>query len=225
MPTGNPSGKGYKFPIGHTLVPYGSPLHVSELFLQILKIHFGEFPEGHPFRYTDDFETSGIAFDIALNKESGIYGVKPLVVLSRGNQTSDITILGDLGAAKPMLMRKACAGMYACSQNFNILSKSRPEVEIIGEIIYSLIMFRRVNLPSFLNLHMIQNLTLSEAARMEDDDAMFMVQGAFSYLGQYIWKKSYKGEVFKSSSVNVGLLGKDQPEQPNKLGSIGLNLS
>lgn len=74
-------------PIGNPIIPYDTPLHVMELFLQILKLTFEELPEDYPYRYVrDDFDKSGVAFDVALNKDSEVYGKKPLVVVSRGMQ-------------------------------------------------------------------------------------------------------------------------------------------
>lgn len=41
-----------------------------------------ELPEDYPYRYVrDDFNKSGVAFDVALNKDSEVYGKKPLVVV------------------------------------------------------------------------------------------------------------------------------------------------
>ena len=49
-------------PIGNPIIPYDTPLHVMELFLQILKITFEELPEDYPYRYVrDDFDKSGVA--------------------------------------------------------------------------------------------------------------------------------------------------------------------
>lgn len=69
-------------PLGNPIIPYDTPLHVVELFLQLLKITFEELPEDYPYRYVrDDFNKSGVAFDVALNKDSEGYGKKPLVVV------------------------------------------------------------------------------------------------------------------------------------------------
>lgn len=204
MSTGNPSGKGLNFPLGSDLVPFGSPLHVSELFLQLLKLHFSDLPDGSPFKYIEnDFENTKINFDVALNKESDIYGAKPLIVISRGQQSMVPTEIGDLAAGNFPRNVQYGSHLFTAAQNFNILSKSRPEVEVIGQIIFAILMKLRTRLPYLLNLHTIQSLMLSEATRMEDDDAMFMAQGMFTYMGQYIWKQTHDDIELRGVAVNT----------------------
>lgn len=192
------------YPLGNPLVPYGTPLHVTELFLRILKMTFAEFPEDHPFRFREDnFELSGIAFDVALNKESGIYGKKPLVIVSRGMQQASPTMIGDMAQARiPTGVAKG-SGLYNSSIDIRILSRIKAEVEIVGQYIFSFLMLCRTHLPGYLGLHMVQSITLSDVSKMEDDDAMFIAQGNLAYIGQYIWNQGRNDPLLQSVGVAI----------------------
>ncbi len=193
-----------KFPLGNALIPYGTPLHITELFLQILKLTFADFPENHPYRYIpDDFERSGIAFDVSLNKEGGIYGKKPLVVVSRGAQNMSPNFLGDMATSQPQISFQRGSNLYAASVNLQILSRVKAEVEIIGQLIFSMVMLCRTHFPSQTGMHMLQAGILSEVTRMDGDDAMFICQGSFNYVGQYIWTQSRNDPLLKHVQVAV----------------------
>lgn len=192
------------YPLGNPLIPYGTPLHITELFLRILKMTFAEFPDDHPLHFKDgDFEGSRIGFDVALNKESGIYGKKPLVVVSRGVQQSSPTMIGDMAAARiPTGMAKG-SGLYNASIEIRIVSRIKAEVELIGQYVFSFLMLCRTHLPGYLGLHMVQSIMLSDVTKMEDDDAMFIAQGNMAYIGQYIWNQGRDDPLLKSVGVVI----------------------
>ena len=192
------------YPIGNELVPYVSPLHVVELFLRLLKLYFSDMPEDFPYRFVDgDFEKSGIAFDVALNKESEIYGRKPLVVVSRGSQNSVPMDIGDYAHGHFPSNFKAGSNVYTGMINLQILSKTKAEVEIIGQHIFSLLMLRRTHMPKLLGIHMVQSVLLSEVTKMEDDDTMFIAQGGFSFMGQYVWTQTTDDPLLAGVGVGV----------------------
>lgn len=198
-----------RYPIGNALVPYGTPLHVTELFLRLLKLTFAELPEDYPYRYVaDDFDKSGIAFDVALNKESGIYGKKPLVVVSRGAQNTAPMDIGDFAHGRIATNLKIGSNLYASSVNFQVVSKTKAEVEIIGQHIFGFVMMCRTHLPRLCCLHMVQSVVLSDVTKMEDDDTMFIAQGSFSYVGQYVWTQTQDDPVLASMGVTVGKLSR-----------------
>lgn len=205
----------FKRPVGNILVPYGTPYHVTELFLQILKITFAELPDNHPYKYiADDFEKSGIAFDVALNKESEIYGRKPLVVVSRGAQSANITSVGDLAALNLPNNAKSGSNVASGAVNVSILSKSKAESEIVGQYIFGLVMMCRTHMPRLLGIHMVHSVTLSETSRYEDDDAMFLTQLFFQYQTQYKWDQLHTEPILRSVHIGVQnfLSGNGQPK-------------
>jgi len=198
---------GSKYPLGNELIPYGTPLHVTELFLQLLKIAFAEFPEGYPYRYDEsDFEKSGIAFDVAFNKESGIYGKKPIVVISRGAQNTAPMDIGDYAHGTIPNNFKAGSNIYYGSISFQVAGRIKAEVEIISQHIFSLLMLRRTHMPKLLGIHMVQSIMLSEVNKMEDDDTMFLAQGGFNYAGQYIWTQTEDNPLLRSVGISVDRL-------------------
>lgn len=199
-----------KYPVGNQLIPYGTPLHITELFLQILKLTFADFPDGHPYKFIeDDFERTGIAFDVVLNKESGIYGKKPLVVVSRGMQSMNSNFLGDLATSSPQVSFQRGSNIYGASINLHILSRVKAEVEIIGQLVFSAVMLCRTHFPSQTGLHMLQSGVLSEVSRMDDDDAMFVCHADFNYVGQYIWAQSRNDPLLRHVQVAVGKIERD----------------
>lgn len=196
-----------QYPVGNPLVPYGTPLHVTELFLQLLKHVFTEVPLDYPYKYVpDDYEKTGIAFDVSLNKESEIFGSTPIVVISRGSQNAAPNMLGDLAGAYIPKEVKYGSNLYASSINFQTVSKSRAETEIISQHIFSTLMFYRTTLPVILNIHMVQSIYLGELTKMEDDDTVFYVQGGFTYLGNYTWKQVVNHPELKGISLQVNSL-------------------
>jgi len=195
------------YPIGNRLVPYGTPLHVTELFLRLLKIVFAEFPEDYPYRYIEnDYDNTGILFDVALNKESEIFGKKPLVIVTRGSQNTTPINIGDLAHAHIPTNFKAGSNTYVGQLNFHVLSKTKAEVEIISQHIFGLLMLCRTWMPKMLNIHMVQSIMLSEVTKMEDDDTVFFTQGSFSYVGQYIWTQQTDDPILKSIVISIDRL-------------------
>lgn len=179
---------GFERPLGNILVPYGTPYHVTELFLQLLKITFSELPEGHPYRYiSDDFEKSGIAFDVSLNKESEIYGKRPLIVVSRGSQSTTPQMVGDMAHVKLPVHEKFGSGLTSASVNVQVVSRTKAEVEILGQYVFGMIMMCRTHMPKLLGIHMVESVALSEVDKFEDDDTMFLSQLSFQYTSQYKW--------------------------------------
>lgn len=191
-------------PIGNPIIPYDTPLHVVELFLQILKITFEELPEDYPYRYVrDDFDQSGVAFDVALNKDSEVYGKKPLVVVSRGMQGAGPTVVGDLAHVNLPTHLKTGSNLVTSSINIQVVSKTKAEVEIIAQHIFSLMLMCRTHMPKLLGIHMVDSISLSEVTKMEDDDTIFHAQMNFSYSIQYKWTQETKNEVLRGIATKI----------------------
>lgn len=191
-------------PLGNPLIPYDTPLHVTELLLQILKITFEDLPEDYPYRFVrDDFDSSGIAFDVALNKDSEVYGRKPLVVVSRGMQGAGPTVVGDLAHVNLPTHLKTGSNLVTSSINIQVVSKTKAEVEIIAQHIFSLMLMCRTHMPKLLGIHMVNSLSLSEVTKMEDDDTVFHTQISLDYSIQYKWSQETKNEVLRSIAMRL----------------------
>ena len=191
-------------PLGNPLIPYDTPLHVTELLLQILKITFEDLPEDYPYRFVrDDFDSSGIAFDVALNKDSEVYGRKPLVVVSRGMQGAGPTVVGDLVHVNLPTHAKAGSNLVTSSVNIQVVSKTKAEVEIVAQHIFSLLLMCRTHMPKLLGIHMVNSLSLSEVTKMEDDDTVFHTQISLDYSIQYKWSQETKNEVLRGIATKI----------------------
>lgn len=195
------------YPLGNPLIPYGTPLHVAELALQLFKLTFAEFPKDYPFHYeADDFEKTGIAFDVALNRESEIYGKKPLVIVARGGQNVSPVIIGDLAQSMPRIGEKHGSTLYNGMLNISVLSRAKAECEIIAQHLFSILTMARTHFPSAICMHMIQAINLSEAMKMEDDDSMYYAQITVNFVGQYIWRQKENDPILRSIKLAVGKL-------------------
>lgn len=193
-----------KRPLGNIFVPYGTPYHVTELFMQVLKITFQNLPEDHPFRYVpDDFEASGVAFDVSLNKESGIRGRKPIVVVSRGTQSTSPQMVGDLAHVRLPVHDKFGSTLAISSINVQVTSLAKAEVEILGQYIFGLAMMCRTHMPALLGVHMVDSITMSEVDKMEDDDSVFVSQIAIQYSTQYKWRQEETYPILRA--VGIGM--------------------
>lgn len=203
------------YPLGNPLIPYGTPLHVTELLLQLFKLTFAEFPENHPFHYENDFEKTGIAFDVSLNRESDIFGKKPLVIVARGGQNVSPVIIGDLAQSMPRIGEKHGSTLYNGMVNITIVSRNKGECEIIAQHLFSILTMARTHFPGAVCMHMLQAINLSEVVKMEDDDAMYMAQITVNYVGQYIWRQHENDPLLRSIKLAVKKLNDTPPNHCN----------
>lgn len=214
------------YPVGNPLVPYGTPLHVTELFLQVLKMTFEDFPEDHPLRYIEnDFENSGIAFDVSLNRESEIYGKKPMIIVSRGMQTATSHMLGDLAGMHMPSAGRTKSNLYGASINAQILGRVKAEVEIIGQYVFNLLMFWKTRLPGTLGVHSVDSITLTEVNKMEDDDAMYVCQAQMNFLGQYIWRQYTIDPYFAGFEIKVDGHGDERIYKSGEFKQVAISIS
>ena len=190
-------------PLGNPLLPYGTPQHVAELVMLILKLTFEELPDKHPYRFRQDINQTGILFDVHLNKEADIWGKKPIVVVSRGAQSAGVTMTGDMATRNLPLHRSERSNMVDSSVDIKVVSKLRAECENIGQLVFSTLLTCRTLLPSLCNVHMVQNLSMSPAAKLELDDTCFLVQLSFQYTMQYIWKQASPKHLLQAVELHV----------------------
>lgn len=176
-------------PRGSHLIPYGSPLHVTELVLLLLKQTFADFPEDYPYRFVPgSFEETGILFDVTYNKDSEIFGKKPLVVVSRGAQSTAPIALSDRAEQDYKTRDMDGSTILRSSVNVRVVSKAKAEVEVLCQVIFQILMSMRVHLPRYVGIHMASDLTLTEVRQMEDDDEVFSADIICSYTTQPKWE-------------------------------------
>lgn len=177
-------------PLGNTLTPQGTPMHVAQAFIALQRQCFSELPEEHPFRFVpDDFERTGVLFDTSYNKDSEAVGKKPLIVVTRGAQSTSPIMYRDIGSMDPRTGHSFNSGIVASSVMARIIGRSRGEVDLLGQHVFGFCMMSRVALPKLLGVHMVDSIALTDPARFEQDDAMYATLLTVSYSMQFIWTR------------------------------------
>lgn len=195
-------------PRGNPLVPYGTPLHVAELVLALLRLTFAALPEDHPYRFTDDYATTGILFDTTYNKDSGAFGIKPLVVVSRGGQSTAPIMTGDMAALSKALERKIGSTLVSASVDIQVRGRAKAETEIVGQLVFGMLTACRTLMPELAGVHMVENLSLSPSIRDDRDDAQFVARLSLTYSMQYAWQWTLPAELLRVIGLSIN---KDVP--------------
>lgn len=194
-------------PIGSYIIPYGTPLHVRDLVLTLLRWQFEHFPETFPYRYVpDDYLKTHITFDVAYNKDSENYGKKPLVVVTRENQTTNPVVLGDLAAKNPRISTARGSTLVFSSVSAKVLSKIYLETEIISQTIFGIFLSYRTILPSVLGIQDISGVSMSSITRFDQDAEMYVCQIDMPYCMQYKWVSDAKYPMVEAIDVSKNLL-------------------
>jgi len=176
-------------PVGHKTTPRTTPLHVYQLVMQLLKITFKHISEDEtfPFTYTDDPRTTGLSLDTTFSKESPNYGVRPLVIVSRGSISTQPVSLGDMAEASLGRTLQSKTTMVQSNVTIKTLSKKSGEVDLLSNIIYGFLVSCRTVLPALTSIHQIRGVDMSPVAPLEGDDHMFYTQASIGYVMQYHW--------------------------------------
>lgn len=190
-------------PRGNPLVPYGTPLHVAELVLALLRLTFAALPEDHPYRFTDDYATTGILFDTTYNKDSGAFGVKPLVIVSRGGQSTAPIMTGDMAALSKALERRSGSTLVSASVDIQVRGRAKAETEIVGQLVFGMLTACRTLLPELAGVHMVENLSLSPSIRDDRDDAQFVARLSLNYSMQYAWQWTLPAELLRVLGLSI----------------------
>ena len=177
-----------RLPVGSRLVPYESPAHVTELVLVLVKELFRSLPEGHPYRFTDDFDTTGVIVDTSYNKASEVWGKKPIITVARGMQNAGVMVLGDLAAKNIPMDSKMASNLVTASTEIHVVSKSRAETEIIAERVFAALMMLRTHGKKLLGVHMISSVSMANPQPLEQDDQCYDVSITMQYYMQYLWE-------------------------------------
>lgn len=193
-----------QLPIGSKYTPRGTPLHVSELMLLLVKQAFANLPNTNPYRFCTSFEDTGVHIDMTLNKDSGIYGKKPIIIISRGPVRDQPMALGDMASMHMANAHVHRTGLISSSINFKVLSRAKMECEIVSQTLFNFLKQYRILLPSLIGLHSIESVDLSEVQRFEEDDEMFIGQLNWLYTMQMHWTQDHKTSVLRSIETVLG---------------------
>lgn len=175
-------------PVGHTLTPYGSPMHIAQLTLVLLKATFANLGgDNYPFKYTKNVNTTGIVIDTSFNKNSKIFGIKPLLVVSREAVTGTQLSPNDIAYQSIKTLDSIETSMISSSVSVKILSKDVGEVDILSAQVFNFLFSCRNSFQALLGVHQAQTPTLSPIIPYEQDDKLFFCTATLPYIAQYKW--------------------------------------
>ena len=190
-------------PIGNSLVPKTTPMHVSELVLLIIKETFRLLEDGHPFKYTDDFATTGVVFDTIYNKDSEVYGKKPLIIVSRGDMSTSPAILGDLAAQSSTLGNKYKTGLVGSGVTIKVIANSAGLADILSNEVFNILLTLRMMLPNLTSVLTINSLTMGAVATFDDGDHEYYCVGSVNYSMQYKWTHKKPTEILQAIGLHL----------------------
>ena len=186
-------------PTGHQLIQPFTPLHVTNLFLLMLKDTFSSVPESinYPFKFSPDYNETGILIDTVYNRESNIHG-KPYLVVGRGPVNTQPIVLGDrymdnyTGTIPPLddahkVFHKFQTTQLHSSLTIKVISKHSAEVDILSNEIFSFLTTTRTALTKHAPIQFTSSINLSEISKFEQDDTMFYCVAGMQYTLQYKW--------------------------------------
>lgn len=196
-------------PIGSRLLPYGTPLHVRDLVLSLLRWQFEHFPEEYPYRFVpDDYHATHIIFDTIYNKDSEVYGKKPIVIIARDVQSTSPAVVGDLGTKYLPTGNARGSTLVGSDISAKVISKIAMESEIIGQTIFNIFLSYRTILPSVLGIHNISDVSLTPISRFEQDTDMYVCQVDMRFSMQYKWISEAENPVIEGIYNYITLLTK-----------------
>lgn len=189
-------------PVGHKFTPFHTPYHVVQLTIALLKSTFSTIgPEDYPFRYSDDFDKSGIAIDTVYNKIAEVIGNKPTIAIARGNINSGQTVLGDKADMQFPESKYTKTNVIQSSIEFRISTKSHAECEVLCNEFFNFILSCRTLLPRITGIHHINATNLSPVQQSEQDDKIYVSTASLQYTMQYIWYHIDPDEVLDSITI------------------------
>lgn len=179
--------------------------------MTLLRWQFERFPETYPYRYIpDDYINTHITFDVAYNKDAENYGKKPLVIVTRENQSTNPVVLGDLAAKNPRISTARGSTLVYSSVSAKVLSKIYLETEIISQTIFGMFLSYRTILPSVLGIQDVSNVSMSSITRFDQDTDMYVCQIDLPYCMQYKWVSNANYPMLEGINVYKTLLENEQ---------------
>lgn len=204
-----------KKPIGHTLTPRYTPVHVADLVHLIVKETFTSQTEHWPYKFDPDFEKSNLAIVTSYNKNDKTYGKKPIIVISRGAQSSSQIIIGDRAAMNTFTHNKIESTLLNSTVEVRVLAKQPREVDVLSQHVFNILMLCRVILPAQLGITVANQISMSQVMPMEQDDQMYFTSISLGYQMQYLWKHfipeiALDSILVKLNSIDVCLLQQEK---------------
>lgn len=182
-------------PKGHSLIPRSTPLHVTQLVAQYLRIVLGSQPDEYPFKWDSDNDKTGIVFDTVYNKESKVYGNRPLIIYHTGVMSCGVIMVDDLADQDIPRQNSLKSNYVTSSTNLKVLSRQFAEVEILKNELFSCLVAIRTFLPAITNIHIITDMTASEVQKFKMDESMYVCELRIGYTMQYMWKHLIPQEI------------------------------
>jgi len=192
-----------EFPKGHSLTPRSTPLHVTQLVAQYLRSVMAAQPDGYPFKWDSDNTKTGIVFDTVYNKESKVYGNRPIVVYNTGIMSCGVIMLDDMADHYIPTQNSMKSNYVTSTTNLKIISRQFAEVEILKNELFSCLVAIRTFLPAITNIHMITDMTASEVQKFKMDETMYMCELRIGYTMQYVWKHLLSQEILNGIILRI----------------------
>jgi hypothetical protein len=175
-------------PVGHSYTAYGTPMHVAQLALLMLKATFAELGgNDYQFKFTNDFNTTGILIDTQYNKDSYMYGRKPALIVNRGAISSQQFAIGDRAVHNLKTNNEVRSSLVNSGVEVKIISKASMEVEILSNEVFNFLLMCRRVFPNILGLHSADTPGLTPITPYEQDDSMYYCVGSLPFSMQYKW--------------------------------------
>jgi len=198
MPTGFEKAS---LPMGNAYIGRTTPLHVAQLVLLILKEAFLELEEGHPFRFTEDFNTTRILFDTVFNKDSEAYGKKPAIIVSRGPINTTPLSMGDLAMKDVTTGNSMRSSMIQSSVGIKVIARESMSADILAQDTFAILMTTRTALPILTNVHSVTSLNVSPVNKYEENDALYFAEVTMSFVMQNMWTWEFEPTLLNSISL------------------------
>jgi len=181
-------------PIGNKIIPAVTPVHVTQLVLQLLRLTFKSIytPETgvmdtYPFRYRDDPDASGIFIVPAMNNKLDMPGQKPVIIVARGMISSQPPIIGDMMRGNLGDLTATKATMVNSSIDITIVSRGESQTDILSNEVFQFLVACRTMLPNLTAIQQVHSVTATPVTNFMEDDHRFMAQVSAQYIMQYKW--------------------------------------
>lgn len=186
-------------PKGNTLIPPSTPLHVADLvFLLVRETLTNPGSANWPFKISDDFDDSRVALDTVYNKDSGVFGKKPIIIVSRGGQSTSPVANADLAALNTYTWNKKESTIISSSVEIKVVSREPKEVDILSQHMYNFCAMLRVVLPGILGVLVVNSVSMTPVMPIEHEDHMYNCDISMNYQMQYIWRHEIPQIILKS---------------------------
>lgn len=191
------------FPSGHKTIPLSTPLHVTELVYQYLRYTFQNQDKSYPFLWTDNPDTTKIVFDVVYNKESKVYGNRPLILYSTGQISAGTIAIDDLATQSIPTQNSYKVNLVSSSLTLKVLSRRFIEVEILKNEVFSCLVAIRTLLPGITPIHMVTELVAGETQKFKQDEMMYVSEIRMNYVIQYTWKHEINQEILQQIFISI----------------------